>query len=150
MVARIKTPSHITRALNYNEQKLRKGHAVLLYAGNYLKDADKLSFKEKLKRFQDLIMLNDRTKTNSLHISLNFDNADILSAENLVGIGSSYMDKIGFAGQPYLIYQHNDAGHPHIHIVTTNIKAMEKESACITLDVISQRRQGKRLKKNLI
>jgi hypothetical protein len=122
MVARIKTPSAITRALNYNEQKVKQGHAVLLHAANYLKGADKLNFKEKLKRFQDLIMLNEGAKTNSLHISLNFDNADKFSAEKLIEIGNSYMNKIGFTGQPYLVYQHNDAGHPHIHIVTTTIK----------------------------
>jgi hypothetical protein len=34
-----------------------------------------------------------------------------------------YLQKIGFANQPYLLYQHNDAGHPHVHIVTTNIKS---------------------------
>lgn len=32
------------------------------------------------------------------------------------------MDKLGFGEQPYLVYQHFDAGHPHIHIVTTNIR----------------------------
>jgi hypothetical protein len=32
------------------------------------------------------------------------------------------MDKIGFGNQPYLVYQHLDAGNPHIHIVTTNIQ----------------------------
>src|SRR5690242_6088470 len=32
------------------------------------------------------------------------------------------MDKIGFGNQPYLVYQHYDAAHPHIHIVTTNIQ----------------------------
>jgi hypothetical protein len=32
------------------------------------------------------------------------------------------MQKIGFGDQPYLVYQHHDAGHPHIHIVTTNIR----------------------------
>src|SRR4029079_6145587 len=37
-------------------------------------------------------------------------------------IASVYMEKIGFAEQPYLVYQHLDAGHPHIHIVTTNIQ----------------------------
>ena len=31
------------------------------------------------------------------------------------------MEQIGFGDQPYLVYQHNDAGHPHIHIVTTRI-----------------------------
>ena len=33
------------------------------------------------------------------------------------------MEKIGFGEQPYLVYQHLDAGHPHIHIVTTNIQS---------------------------
>lgn len=122
MVARIKTPNSIVRALNYNEQKVKQGHAILLQASNYLKDADKLSFNDKLKRFQDLIALNERAKTNSLHISLNFDNADKLSAEHFKEIADEYMQRIGFGSQPYLVYQHNDAEHPHIHIVTTSIQ----------------------------
>ena len=60
MVARIKTPNLITRALNYNEQKVKQGHAELLHAANYLKEASELNFKEKLKRFQDLIALNGK------------------------------------------------------------------------------------------
>jgi hypothetical protein len=98
MVARIKTPNSILRALNYNEQKVKQGHAELLHAANYLKDSDKL------------------------HVSLNFDNSDKLSKEILTEIANEYMKKIGFGEQPYLVYQHYDAGHPHIHIVTTSIK----------------------------
>ncbi len=30
--------------------------------------------------------------------------------------------KIAFGDQPYLVYQHHDAAHPHLHIVTTNIQ----------------------------
>jgi hypothetical protein len=122
MVARIKTPNNIVRALNYNEQKVKQGHAVLIHAANYLKDTDKLRFADKLKRFHDLIALNERAKTNSLHISLNFDNADRISKELLTEIANQYMIKIGFGEQPYLVYQHHDAGHPHVHIVTTSIK----------------------------
>jgi hypothetical protein len=40
----------------------------------------------------------------------------------MVGIAETYMSKIGFGEQPFLVYQHFDAGHPHLHIVTTNIK----------------------------
>ena len=32
------------------------------------------------------------------------------------------MDKISFGEQPFLVYNHTDAGHPHIHIATINIK----------------------------
>ena len=81
MVARITTPHSIRRALNYNEQKVRKGQAEFLYAANYLKDSEQLNFYDKLQRFTDLISLNERAKTNSLHVSLNFDNSDRLSKE---------------------------------------------------------------------
>ena len=38
-------------------------------------------------------------------------------------IADTYMRMIGFGQQPYLVYEHKDAGHQHIHIVTTNIRA---------------------------
>ncbi len=38
-------------------------------------------------------------------------------------IARDYMEKIGFSAQPFLVYQHLDANHPHMHIVTTNITA---------------------------
>ena len=38
-------------------------------------------------------------------------------------IAKDYMERIGFSCQPCLIYKHEDANHPHLHIVTTNIKA---------------------------
>jgi hypothetical protein len=70
-----------------------------------------------------LISLNEKAKTNSLHISLNFDPADKIDKDKLIEIASLYMEKIGFEQQPYLVYQHTDAGHPHIHIVTTSIRS---------------------------
>ncbi len=122
MVARINTPNNINRALNYNEQKVKNEQAELLHAEGFLKDTNQLNFKDKLRRFTSLIELNDRAKTNSLHISLNFDNSDKIDAVKLVDIAREYMSKIGFAEQPYLVYQHYDAGHPHLHIVTTSIR----------------------------
>jgi hypothetical protein len=86
MVARITTPHSIQRALNYNEQKIKKGQAELLHAANYLKDAEQLNFYDRLKRFTDLIHLNERAKTNTLHISLNFHNSDMLSKEKITEI----------------------------------------------------------------
>ncbi|MEP6677187.1 MAG: relaxase/mobilization nuclease domain-containing protein [Ferruginibacter sp.] len=122
MVARITTPKSTSRALNYNEQKVQAGKAECLEAGNFLSEADELNFYQKLERFEHQNALNERAKTNTLHISLNFDATDKLSREKLVEIADGYMDKIGFGEQPYLVYQHHDAGHPHLHIVTTSIQ----------------------------
>ncbi len=124
MVAKITSPHSILRALNYNEKKVQCGQATCIYAGNFLKDIDNLNFYNKLHRFQDLISLNDRSqKSNTLHISLNFHPSEKLNQKTLCAISNEYMAMIGFGEQPYLIYEHEDSGHPHIHILTTNIKA---------------------------
>jgi hypothetical protein len=122
MVAKITVPNSIKRALNYNEQKMKDGVAQCIYANNFLKEAEQLNFYEKLNRFEGLISLNKRASTNTVHISLNFGLNEKIEPERLAEIASVYMAKIGFAEQPYLVYQHLDAGHPHIHIVTTNIQ----------------------------
>ena len=75
-----------------------------------------------MARFTNLHERNLRTKTNTLHISLNFDPSENHSQEKLCDIANAYMGKIGFGDQPYLVYEHTDAGHPHIHIVTSIIQ----------------------------
>jgi hypothetical protein len=121
MVTKITVPQSVRRALNYNEQKVKQGKAECLHAANFLKDADQMNFHEKLERFTRNIELN-KSKTNTLHISLNFDKSDHMTSEKMINIANDYMQKIGFGNQPFLVYKHNDAGHDHCHIVTTNIK----------------------------
>ena len=122
MVAKITVPNNIKKAHNYNEQKVKEGKAQCIHAHNFLKEANQLNFYEKLSRFERLISLNKRASTNTVHVSLNFGPGEKLGQKKLAEIASVYMNKIGFGEQPYLVYQHHDAGHPHIHIVTTNIQ----------------------------
>jgi hypothetical protein len=122
MVAKIKSGKSLIGALNYNENKVKKAKAELIGAMGYPKDAADLRFYDKLLRLTDLAERNGRTKTNTVHISLNFANGENLPDEKLQSIVNDYMQGIGFGNQPYLVYRHLDAGHPHVHIVTTNIK----------------------------
>jgi hypothetical protein len=123
MVARINTGKNIARVLNYNEHKVQQGRAEILYASGFIKNMERLTFNDKINHFERHTSLNERAKTNSLHVSLNFDVSEKLNNDTLIAIANTYMDKIGFAAQPYLVYHHHDAGHPHIHIVSTNIKS---------------------------
>lgn len=122
MVAKITIPKSIEAALNYNEKKVQKGNAVCLQAANYLNEAKNMNFYQKLNGFERLNSLNERATTKTLHVSLNFDPSEKLPENKLLQIASDYMEKIGFGNQPYLVYKHEDAGHPHIHIVSTTIK----------------------------
>jgi hypothetical protein len=140
MVAKIKSGKSLIGALNYNERKVAQGVATLILASRYVKDMDKLTFHDKLMRLKDLADGNMRTGTNTVHISLNFSNGEDLSEEKLKFIAQDYMKGIGFGGQPYLVYQHTDAGHPHIHIVTTNIKS---DGARINLHYLGQNESEK-------
>ncbi|MET3501367.1 hypothetical protein ABIC45_002979 [Mucilaginibacter rubeus] len=123
MVAKIKSGKSLIGALIYNENKVKAGKAKMISTNGYTKGDDKLSFHDKLFRLTDLAERNLRTKTNTLHLSLNFDVAEKIETDKLINIAGDYMKRIGFEFQPYLIYKHFDAGHPHIHIVTTNIQA---------------------------
>lgn len=124
MVTIIKTGHSIHRTLYYNENKVKEGKAECISAGNFGIDPDKLNDAMKLNRFTKQLHLNGNVKVNSVHISLNFDVSETnLPKEKLVEIADTYMDKLGFGNQPYLVYQHTDAGHPHLHIATINIQS---------------------------
>ena len=109
-------------ALNYNEQKVQKGIAVCLGASGYLREGSEMNFYQKLQGITRNHELNQKATTKTLHVSLNFDPSEKLSDDRLKAIADQYMEKLGFGEQPYLVYRHQDAGHPHIHIVSTTIK----------------------------
>jgi len=124
MVAVIMKPSDsIRHTLNYNENKVTEKVAELIHAVNYPKDADKLTFNDKVNRLKRQAELNSRVKKNSVHITLSFDPSEKHSPEVLRTITEKYMEGIGYNHQPYLVYEHRDTSVQHVHIVTTNVQA---------------------------
>lgn len=124
MVAVIKVSGSMHRIFNYNENKVKAGVAECIGAENYPLNAEDMSLNIKLKFLLKRMELNENVKQNSVHISLNFHPSEsYLTQEKLTAIADVYMQKLGFGEQPYLVYQHHDSGHPHLHIVTTNIQA---------------------------
>jgi len=122
MLPKIEPSESIVKSLLYNEQKVTIHQAECILAENFLKDVDRLTWEDKVLRFERRQQLNERVTT-SQHISLNFDPADKLSNEKMQTIARTYMKELGFERQPYLVYRHYDSGHPHCHIVTTHIQA---------------------------
>lgn len=115
-------PITINRALNYNEQKVQKEKATCIGEGNMILPANCMNFYQKLDVFESRNQLNERADTKTIHISLNFDPSENHSTDKLNHIAADYMNRIGFGEQPYLVYEHHDAAHPHIHIVSTTIR----------------------------
>lgn len=148
MVARVNASKSLRNALHYNENKVRQSTAVLIHSRNFAKDTQQLGITDKLGTLQNLAARNERTKVNSVHISLNFDPSEKLDDETLQRIADSYLQKIGFGDQPYLVYKHEDASHPHIHIVTTNIKRNGKRIALHNIGKNQSEKARKQIEKN--
>lgn len=122
MVARIKFVESLRNVMHYNEHKLKENVASFIHAANYGKDTDRLGFTQRYKRLERQAGYHETAAKKIVHISLNFDPAEKLDKTRLAEIADAYMQRIGFGGQPYLVYEHYDAQHPHIHIVSTNIR----------------------------
>jgi hypothetical protein len=122
MVAKVISGKNIRGLLNYNENKVSEGVAHCIAASGFGCGPQGLTFSDKLNRFRKVTALNQKVRTNAIHISLNFDVTEKLNNEQLSTIASDYMTRIGFGEQPYLVYRHADAAHPHVHIITTNVR----------------------------
>ena len=99
--------------IRYNEEKVKNGQTNLVRMGGFA--VINLTVSEKIQSFKKLQKLNTRTKTNTVHISLNFSPKDKVDEFTLQKIAADYLKEVGFENQPYLLYQHFDAAHPHIH-----------------------------------
>lgn len=121
MVAKVISGKTIRGILKYNENKVQEGTAICLYAHNFPAEVDDLTFQVKLDTFFAYKNKNIKVETNAIHISLSFDRHDELQGNKMRDIAVAYLNKIGFGDQPYLVYQHRDAAHPHLHIATTNV-----------------------------
>jgi hypothetical protein len=94
MVAVIHRSSSIRNALHYNENKMKQGVAKFIHSCNYPKDTELLGFSDKINRLERQASLNQQTKVNSVHVSLNFDPADKLNTEKLREIAELYMQNL--------------------------------------------------------
>src|SRR5580700_2923112 len=100
MVARIAITRSTAKVLTYNEEKVSRGKAEFIHAGNFLEDKTDLNYAGKLRRFQQLNELNARSQAKMLHATLNFQPGEDLSNEQLSSIADRYMNGLGMTDQP--------------------------------------------------
>jgi hypothetical protein len=87
---------------------------------NYTGDPN-LDMNFALRSFEPYLIANKRTEKPVVHISLNPDPKDNLSDERYAQLAQEYMEKMGFANQPYIVYRHEDIDRHHLHIVTVRV-----------------------------
>jgi len=122
MYAEVNGARSIRSPLEYNEQKVEAKQAIFLDANNFWQEKGDLTMHDKQLRFNDLTCLNERSAVKILHASVNFHPYDQLTDKDMKTIAKEFLKAIDFGDQPSLVYRHIDAGHPHMHIVSTNIR----------------------------
>lgn len=122
MVAKISSGSSVYGALNYNQIKVDKEEAEVLYSQKMFVSSDgNISLQDCMDSFYPHLAMNQRTKNVVFHASINPDPKDKVSDEKLSALCQEYMEQMGYGDQPYVVYLHQDIDRKHAHIVSLRI-----------------------------
>lgn len=103
-------------ALLYNLEKVGKGQAVVLDSSF----AD-MNVRQVMREIAMVKGLRPNLQKYFYHTSLNFPPGEILTGEGKKKIALEYLAEMGFSGNQYAIFEHFDAGHPHVHLLVNRI-----------------------------
>jgi hypothetical protein len=124
MIARINIGSSLYGALAYNQEKVDENLGKVLASNLVCEPIDgRFSVLACVTDFARWMPSSEHlpTKKPVIHISLNPHPDDKLTDDQLADIGREYMERLGYGGQPYLIFKHEDIGRDHIHIVSLRL-----------------------------
>lgn len=122
MVAKISKGSSLQGALLYNQEKVKEQQAKILFSNRIILNRDgSLNMYLANLSFVPYLNANQNTEKTVSHISINPHPDDLISDEMYNKIAQTYMQKLGYGEQPYIVYKHEDLDRKHIHIVTVNI-----------------------------
>ena len=123
MVAKISLGGNLYGALAYNQDKIDRGKGQILETNRVFVPADgQFSVGECMRDFERTMPSQVTTTRGIVHISLNPHPEDRPTNEQLVDIGREYIERMGFGGQPWMLFKHEDIDREHLHIVTTRVR----------------------------
>lgn len=109
-------------ALAYNGQKVNEGEGKLLLSNKIFDNGTgTVDIARTVADFERYLPARMRTEKPVLHISLNPSPEDKLTDTELCDIAREYMEKIGYGGQPYVVFKHEDIDRHHLHIVSIRV-----------------------------
>lgn len=124
MVANIRTGTTVGGAIRYNEEKVNRGQAEVLFWNRMLDPFDtpgRMSHERCMASFDPFLRANRRTTNTVFHVSLNPSPEDRLTDEQLGEIAREYMERMGYGEQPYIVFKHRDIAREHLHIVSLRV-----------------------------
>ena len=118
MVAKISLGNSLYGALAYNGEKINKGQGKLLGTNNVSDGCSgNVDISRAMRDFSRYLSPHSRVEKPVMHVSLNPHPDDVLTDVELESIAREYMEGMGYGGQPFMIFKHEDIGRHHLHIV---------------------------------
>jgi Relaxase/Mobilisation nuclease domain len=113
----------------YNEKKQKQGTASLIHFENFGHlhlGKEKISKDEFKKYLEQHSKRNERIKKSQFHAILSCK-GNLYTHETLKEHALQVMKRLGYEGNPLLIYEHRDTNNNHIHIVTSRVDPKGKK-----------------------
>ncbi len=108
-------------AVNYNDKKIDYGTGELMLMKNFPSFINESSSKVEVKNYLRAISIgNKKILKPQFHamLSTKFQGH---SKEELTKIADSFMDKMKYGEQPFIVVFHKDTDNNHVHIVSTRV-----------------------------
>lgn len=111
--------------VDYNEKKVAEGVAELVKMKNFgpLEHYQFHAADTVKKYLQKIADRNDRVQHPQLHIMVSYPGEPTEEEkQRLLKDFEETLDRLGYKGQPVLIYAHNDTDHWHLHAVSVRVQ----------------------------
>ncbi len=148
MIAKIGRGSNLYGALIYNQLKVEKENGQVLYTNKIIETPDgSYAVSQLLRSFELYLLANRKTEKPILHISLNPDPKDKVNDKQFGALVQKYMQKMGYAEQPFVVFKHTDIDRIHIHVVSVCVdengrKISDKFEKRRSMDVCRELEKG--------
>jgi hypothetical protein len=123
MIVRLFTTSKGFPAIRYNMEKVSRGEAELLCCKNLeiLDGFDRLKTADLEHYFGAVASLNSRSRYDQFHVVLSA-RGESMDRAGFAPVSHAWMEAMGYASQPYLVFFHSDTHNAHVHILSTDVR----------------------------
>jgi hypothetical protein len=122
MIVKFLKASADFRGVFYNMDKVGTGKAEMMAAVNFdaLDGLNQIKPTDYLNYLQAISSCNKGISKPQLHVAISTNGRDH-DKQTLTGIAQLWLEKMGYAEQPYFIVFHKDTDNNHVHIVSTRV-----------------------------
>jgi hypothetical protein len=128
MIGKISTGKSFRGCLNYLHEGRLQQNKALQEIEHEKKQAQVICYnqcfgnkKELIQQFNEVRNLNPKLSKPVLHASLSFAHSDQLTNQDKVDIGKQMAKDFGFEHNQYVVIEHGDRQHQHLHIVANRV-----------------------------